>query len=606
MGFLIVFIVALSLRQTLLNYGFSRAQKSLERKGFVLSAEELAFHGIYEINMTNLQIATLGKIPVLQCDTLKVNISPVSGIFGLGWVDNVHLAHFNLELSDSLRLKSEDKTKEPENGADTETPKSPESQLQEVKKILKQLPDEVFIQELRISMVKNGLESRIIGKQFRWEDESLKADIQIEQNQKKHRFNVDGDLNRHHLNGKLLIKGTQKAPVLFSVLGGDFGFSQMECSIERVDADSKGIQIEAACKINNAYARHERISDTLVSIDALEGAPKFRINSAHIEIDSSSFWKINQFNFYAGAHYPISDTLGPRWALLKFDKPSGAQFFNSMPAGLFRYTSGIEIEGAFSHRFYVWYSPKNISQTQLEAAVDYDPNFKVVKWGKANPNKINGAFHHDYYDGDRWEAGFEVGPSNPFYASLNQISPLLIESTLRSEDPSFYGHKGFYLEAFREALMANLREKRFARGGSTLTMQLIKNVYLRQHKTLTRKLEEILLVWLIEHERAVSKQRMLEVYFNIIEWGPNIFGVGAASQFYFGKQPSQLNMGESCYLSSLIPAPSKSRWSVDSTGNVNPRWSRYFKLKNRIMRLDSTRFSPSDFEFNIRAFKDYN
>jgi membrane peptidoglycan carboxypeptidase len=130
-------------------------------------------------------------------------------------------------------------------------------------------------------------------------------------------------------------------------------------------------------------------------------------------------------------------------------------------------------------------------------------------------------------------------------------------------------------------------------------MQLIKNVYLRQHKTLARKIEEIMLVWLIERERAVSKNRMMEVYLNLIEWGPNVFGIGEASWFYFHKYPIQLSIGESVYLASLIPAPSKARWSIDSSGAASERWSRFTVLRNRFLAVDSLEFDREDFKVQL-------
>src|SRR6476620_7713093 len=113
-----------------------------------------------------------------------------------------------------------------------------------------------------------------------------------------------------------------------------------------------------------------------------------------------------------------------------------------------------------------------------------------------------------------------------------------------SEDPSFMSHRGFITAAFKESITKNIKTKKFTRGASTISMQLIKNVFLTREKTLSRKLEEILLVYVLENNRISSKDRMLEVYFNIIEWGPNVYGIGEAAQFYFQKKPSDLTLNE--------------------------------------------------------------
>ena len=97
-------------------------------------------------------------------------------------------------------------------------------------------------------------------------------------------------------------------------------------------------------------------------------------------------------------------------------------------------------------------------------------------------------------------------------------------------------------------------------------MQLIKNVFLTREKTLSRKLEEILLVYIMENNRIVSKERMLEVYFNIIEWGPNVYGIGEASRFYFSKPPAALSLNECLYLANIIPRPKGFMWQFNGEG----------------------------------------
>jgi len=104
-------------------------------------------------------------------------------------------------------------------------------------------------------------------------------------------------------------------------------------------------------------------------------------------------------------------------------------------------------------------------------------------------------------------------------------------------------------------MILNIKERRFARGGSTITMQLVKNVFLNRNKTIARKMEEILLVWLIENQQLCSKERMFEVYLNIIELGPHIYGANEAAHFYFNKDASKLTLPESIFIASIIPRP---------------------------------------------------
>ncbi|HTG65443.1 MAG TPA: biosynthetic peptidoglycan transglycosylase, partial [Flavobacterium sp.] len=161
-----------------------------------------------------------------------------------------------------------------------------------------------------------------------------------------------------------------------------------------------------------------------------------------------------------------------------------------------------------------------------------------------------------------------VGAANTNYTPLDQISPYLRKCVLTTEDPSFFSHHGFINEAFKQSIVKNIRTRKFSRGASTISMQLIKNVFLTREKTLSRKLEEILLVYILENNRIVSKERMLEVYFNIIEWGPNVYGIGEASQFYFQKTPADLTFNECLYLARIIPSPKKFMYLFNDEGNL--------------------------------------
>jgi membrane peptidoglycan carboxypeptidase len=129
----------------------------------------------------------------------------------------------------------------------------------------------------------------------------------------------------------------------------------------------------------------------------------------------------------------------------------------------------------------------------------------------------------------------------------------------------------------------NLKKGDFVRGGSTISMQMVKNVFLTRQKTIGRKIEEALIVWLIENQSISTKQRMYEVYLNIIEWGPNVYGIKDASRFYFGKDPADLNLSESIYLASIVPKPKAFKYSFDKYGNLRGSVANYYRLISGIM-----------------------
>jgi monofunctional glycosyltransferase len=135
----------------------------------------------------------------------------------------------------------------------------------------------------------------------------------------------------------------------------------------------------------------------------------------------------------------------------------------------------------------------------------------------------------------------------------NSISPHLRNAVLIAEDGSFFQHSGYDIDEIRESVKRNWREKRFARGASTITQQLAKNLYLSTSRNPLRKIREFFIAQ--ELERSLSKQRIFEIYLNVIEWGDGIYGIEPAARRYFGKSASELLPEEAAILAAMIPNP---------------------------------------------------
>jgi hypothetical protein len=146
-----------------------------------------------------------------------------------------------------------------------------------------------------------------------------------------------------------------------------------------------------------------------------------------------------------------------------------------------------------------------------------------------------------------------LGKYHPDFASLGEMPSHLPAAFLTSEDSRFFAHNGFDIEMIRHALVQDLETRTFGRGASTITQQLAKNLFLSPHRTLARKLEETVLAWRLHS--LLGKDRILELYLNVIDLGPGIRGVRQAARAYFGKELRQLRPIESAYLAALTPNP---------------------------------------------------
>jgi monofunctional biosynthetic peptidoglycan transglycosylase len=139
------------------------------------------------------------------------------------------------------------------------------------------------------------------------------------------------------------------------------------------------------------------------------------------------------------------------------------------------------------------------------------------------------------------------------WIAYNSISPHLRNAVLIAEDSAFFQHNGYDIEEMKESVKRNWRERRFARGASTITQQLAKNLYLSTSRNPLRKIREFFIAQ--ELERDLSKQRIFEIYLNVIEWGDGIYGIDPAARWYFGKPPSELLPEEAAVLAAMIPNP---------------------------------------------------
>ncbi len=149
----------------------------------------------------------------------------------------------------------------------------------------------------------------------------------------------------------------------------------------------------------------------------------------------------------------------------------------------------------------------------------------------------------------------DVSPASADFIALRDVPPLFVRTLLLAEDSDFFGHRGIDLRELPRAVLTNWSRGTAARGASTITQQLAKNLFLSRDKQLGRKLEELAITFLLES--ALGKDRILEIYLNIIEWGPELRGLRPAAHRYFGREPQELTPAEMAFLVTIIPGPIK-------------------------------------------------
>lgn len=346
---------------------------------------------------------------------------------------------------------------------------------------------------------------------------------------------------------------------------------------------------------------HEKIAKTNIMCKDFAFSFNCRIKERSMEIDSSSTVTINKLKLHPYLLWEKEDedssatpspsqttvetvdrdtTLGTPKKItfnLYNNKIVAQDLFDAIPEGICSHLKGVEVEGQLAFNLHLKVNTHAIDELEFSSSLK-PTNFKIIKFGATDFRKMAQPFLYHAYEKGVEVTQFVVGSENPDFMHLDQIPPYLTNSILYSEDGYFFYHKGFIEEATRASIIKNIKTKKFARGGSTISMQLVKNLWLSREKTLTRKFEEAMIVWFIENNRLLSKERMFEIYLNIIEWGPKIYGVRAASQFYFKKEPKDLTISEAIFMTSIIPRPKKFIWSFDEELHLKPYLSHYYNL----------------------------
>lgn len=439
-----------------------------------------------------------------------------------------------------------------------------------ISKVLNLIPTDMNVENLKFKLDDNGKKATIDIKKLVLANKELETSIHVQTNTFTQHWKIKGFADPRNKKADVrffnIDTGAIKVPYFDERYNLISSFDSIRLNIENIDKSGGELHIDGFTSIANLKINHTRIARKDVLIKNARFEYRLLLGTDFISVDSSSTVQFNKVKFHPYLAYETEeDTIYK--LKVNIPKMKAQDFISSLPDGLFTNFKGMEAEGTFDYNLDFEYNKNKPNDLVFESNLKKE-NLKITKYGEANLNKLNGEFIYRAIINNVLQRPVLVGTANANYTPLDQISPYLQKCVLTTEDPSFFSHHGFINEAFKQSIVKNIKTKKFSRGASTISMQLIKNVFLSREKTLSRKLEEILLVYILENNRIVSKERMLEVYFNIIEWGPNVYGIGEASQFYFQKSPADLTFNECLFLARVIPSPKKFMYQFNDEGNL--------------------------------------
>ena len=579
-------IIAFSKREALLEKAIVKAINKA-KKDYNLNVQigKARFIGLRSVNMKNISVVPQDRDTLAQIQDFTVSIKLWPLIFG-----NIKLAELYLDKG-SINLIRKDSISNYDflfrkNKADT-VKNSQKIDLAVMannllNQMLYKIPDDMDIKDFDIKFRDDTNSFNLYTTHATIDGGEIKSTIKV--NNTESIWHVEGNVSPgdKQLNIMLFAEGKKvELPFIENRYGLKLNFDTIHTELKNAKKRGDEFEISGSWSIKNLLVNHARIASNDVIVPNASIDANMVFGEDYVSIDSTSL--IHLKNIEARPY--LKYKLGSKEIIelkLHTEQLDAQSLFNSFPIGLFESLEGIQVAGKLQYDLNFYLNTAKPNDVIFDSRLN-KKDFKVIKWGKTNFQKINSSFVYTPFEYGKPMRNISIGPNNPDFTPIEEISPYLRNALLTAEDPSFYRHKGFVTESIRKSIATNFIEKDFKRGGSTISMQLVKNVYLSRKKTVARKIEEILIVWIMENGRLSNKHRMFEVYLNLIEWGRNVYGIGEASRFYFGKHPSQLDLGESIFLASIVPRPKSGLYFFQGDGYLRTGLRGYFKLIGGLM-----------------------
>ncbi len=548
---------------------------------------EAKFSGISTVNISDFTLVPLNSDTLLFVHSVSVGIKPLDLILQRIRISNlaidstlIHLRRQGLESNYLFLLQSTNDS----TSADT-LKNDPETDYgARISSLFTALFDHVpSTSSIRNFTLKANIDSNNFSftmNELRIRDNDFNTQIRVQEADTTNMWHVTGHIDRTGRDFKIKVTPDHAnkiyIPYITKRWNTVFAFDSAEASISYKRINNQVTHFSGKAVLSGPLINHPRISPDNIELNNSEIDFSLNIGKTYFEVDSSTLVSFNETGFHP---YVLYNLKPDKELTLKINEPrfNAQAFFNSLPYGLFTNLQGIKVRGdlSFYLNFYLPFSnPDSLVFSSQFRGID----FAVERFGKTDFTYINDPFIYTAYENGQPVRQITVGRDNSQFRSLDEIPEHVKHAIMTSEDGAFYYHNGFVPDAIRYSIITNIKEKRFARGGSTITMQLVKNIFLNRNKNITRKLEEMLITWLIESKRMVTKDRMLEVYLNIIETGPMVYGINEAAQFYFRKDVSKLTLAESIYIASIVPRPKLYRYSFDKEGNLREYLASYYSL----------------------------
>ncbi len=348
-----------------------------------------------------------------------------------------------------------------------------------------------------------------------------------------------------------------------------------------VPPDLKHGELEVSGRIDGLFLEGSRLAMEPVgpwrlsgagTLDWDRGTREVRLRDGHVGFGENDSLRVNVEGVYEG-------TKVPRFrAEARVDQLRYQDAVDALPPQFSLGNEAPRIPGLLDARVRVSGPVRDPEQWVLDVKLDL-AGLRAAS--KATPFFLRGPFIYRPVDAAGHTREVWVGPQNPNFVPISDLPRYVSRAVTTSEDAGFWFHPGFDFDEMKESLIDAAEGSR-VRGASTLTQQLAKNLFLSRERTFARKVREALFT--VALEASLPKARLLEIYLNIIEWGPGIYGLGEASRHYFGVNPRNLSVQQAAFLATIIPNPVKYHVMYEK-GRLTAGWQH--RVRNLVRKLET-------------------
>jgi penicillin-binding protein 1A len=359
---------------------------------------------------------------------------------------------------------------------------------------------------------------------------------------------------------------------------------------------SRGGRVEAALRVEDARVDHALLAATPLPFTGrveLRGAwdAAARAGSGAVRV------ALERVVLEAELDVALDEAGELRRARLEATLPETpcADVLAALPRPLAAPLLGMDLAGDLGGRLALGFDLARPEDARLDLALDM--GCRVVRDdGPAQVARLGGAYEHALPDG---RTRFLDG-RDPDFVALDDLPRHVWGAFVAAEDARFFQHDGFDLDQLRRSFGIDVAARRVERGGSTISQQLVKNLYLTRERTLGRKLVEAVLTWHLE--QRVDKRRILEAYLNVIELGDGVYGLGPASRRWFGKDAARLSPAEAAFLAAITPAPRTAERTLGHAGRLDDAFYRRGEIVLHAMRRGAL-VSRADLPSHLHALE---